>query len=109
MARVSAAEIEAITSTEVLQEVLYRYVGLRRPDLAASVYTLFVQMCATILPVTLADTDRAKDLCTAARAGRLGVRDALHAAVMQNNDVSRIATFDEGFDGVPGIQRLRLA
>jgi len=108
MARISAGEVEAVTSTEVLQEVLYRYVGLRRPELAASVYTLFVQICATVLPVTLADTDRAKDLCTSAPTGAFGVRDALHAAVMLNNDISKIATFDEGFDGLPGIQRLRL-
>ncbi|MHB8416513.1 MAG: type II toxin-antitoxin system VapC family toxin [Myxococcales bacterium] len=108
MARVSAGEIEAVTSTEVLQEILYRYVGLRRPDLADSVYALFVQLCTAVLPVTLADTDRAKALCSAAKGARVGVRDAVHAAVMLNADLTRIATFDEGFDHVRGLDRLRL-
>ncbi|NTW35417.1 MAG: hypothetical protein HGB17_04690, partial [Syntrophobacteraceae bacterium] len=35
--QVRAGDVEACTSTEVLQEILYRYVGLRRPDLAREV------------------------------------------------------------------------
>jgi len=58
LARVRAGEIEACTSTEVLQEMLYRYAALKRPDLAREVYDLFVQFCPVVLPVTLADTDR---------------------------------------------------
>ena len=107
MRRVSDGAIEAVTSTEVLQEILYRYVGLKRPDLAGSVYSLFVQICTIVLPVTLADTDRAKELCCAPKV-RVSVRDALHAAVMLNNDVMRIATFDSGFDAIPGIERFEL-
>jgi predicted nucleic acid-binding protein len=34
-------EIEACTSTEVLQEILYRYTALGRLDLAREVYDLF--------------------------------------------------------------------
>ncbi len=107
LARVRAGEVEGYTSTEVLQEILYRYVGLRRPDLAAEVYDLFAGLCSVVLPVTIADTDRARDLV---RAGTpASVRDLLHAAVMLNNEVTRIASFDEGFDHVPGIERLALA
>ncbi len=98
-----AGEIEACTSTEVLQEILYRYAALQRLDLARAVYDLFVQICPVVFPVTLADTDRAKALLE--KAGRVGVRDAIHAAVMLNNEVSLIATFDEGFDRVTGIER----
>jgi predicted nucleic acid-binding protein len=39
----------------------------------------------------------------------IGVRDAIHAAVMLNNAVTRIATFDEGFDAIDGVTRERLA
>ncbi len=104
--RVRSGEVEACTSTEVLQEILYRYVGLRRPDLAREVYDLFVQLCPVVLPVTLADTDRAKQLCTSAQG--VGVRDAIHGAVMLNNGVRRIASFDRAFDRVPGIERVDL-
>jgi hypothetical protein len=103
---VRSGRVEACTSTEVLQEILYRYVGLRRLDLATSVYDLFVQLCPTVYPVTLADTDRAKDLAT--ERDDISIRDAIHAAVMMNNDVREIATFDRGFDRIPGIERLVL-
>jgi predicted nucleic acid-binding protein len=107
LARVQAGELEGCTSTEVLQEILYRYVGLRRPDLAVDVYDLFVGLCSTVFPVTLADTDRARDLV---RQGRpASMRDLVHAAVMLNNGVTKIASFDGGFDDVEGIERLRLS
>ena len=78
-------EVEICTSTEVLQEILYRYAALKRRDLAASVYELFVQLCPVVFPVTLADTDRARTLIAANE--RVTVRDAVHAAVMINNSV----------------------
>lgn len=106
LARVRSGDIDACTSTEVLQEILYRYHGLRRPDLAAEVYELFVQVCPVVLPVTLADTDRAKALLSGASPP--GVRDAVHAAVMLNNGVRHVATFDAGFDDVPGLERVTL-
>ena len=104
--RVRAREVEGCTSTEVLQEILYRYVGLRRPDLATQVYELFVQLCPVVFPVTLADTDRARDLIARNTGG--SVRDLLHAAVMLNNAVTRIASFAGGFDSVPGVRRVPL-
>lgn len=105
--RVRAGEIDGCSSTEVLQEILYRYAALKRLDLARDVYNLFVAVCPVILPVTLADTDRARDL--AGLVPGLGVRDAVHAAVMINNGVADIATFDTGFDAVEGVRRLALS
>jgi uncharacterized protein len=101
---VRAGRIQACTSTEVLQEILYRYSALRRLDLAGTAYDLFVQICPAVLPVTLADTDRAKDLLVGHPDA--GARDAIHAAVMLNNQIDRIASFDAGFDRLPGIQRV---
>jgi predicted nucleic acid-binding protein len=107
LARVQAGEVEACTSTEVLQEILFRYSALKRPDLARGVYDLFVALCPVVLPVTLADTDRARDLACGKRS--VGVRDALHAAVMLNNGVRAIATFDGDFDRIPGVERVEPA
>lgn len=105
--RARRGDVEACTSTEVLQEILYRYIGLRRLDLAREVYDLFVQLCPVVFPVSLADTDRAKNLLGHSPA--IGVRDAIHAAVMLNNDVTAIATFDAAFDDVPDVSRVPLA
>ncbi|HET7321394.1 MAG TPA: type II toxin-antitoxin system VapC family toxin [Longimicrobiaceae bacterium] len=106
MERVRDGEVDACTSTEVLQEILYRYSSLKRLDLARQVYELFVQLCPIILPVALADTDRAKALICGGAS--VDVRDAVHAAVMLNNDIHRIATFDRGFDRIDGVERLML-
>jgi predicted nucleic acid-binding protein len=104
--QVRAGDVEGCTSTEVLQEILYRYAALRRLDLAGDVYDLFVQICPVVFAVTLADTDRARGML--ARTASLGVRDAIHAAVMLNNDVTAVATFDTAFDHVPGLSRVAL-
>ena len=107
MRRVQSGEIDGCTSTEVLQEILYRYTSLKRVDLAAQVYDLFTAACPTIYPVALADTDRAKDLL-AGSSGRFSARDAVHAAVMLNHGVTLVATFDRGFDAVRGVKRHEL-
>ena len=104
--RVQAGEIEACISTEVLQEILYRYSALHRLDLARTVYDLFVQVCSVVLDITLADTDRARDLLLGIKG--ISARDAVHAAVMINHRIEWIATFDTGFDKVSGIRRLDL-
>ena len=103
LAKVQSGEIDGCTSVEVLQEILSRYSSLRRLDLAREVYDIFVQICPVVFDVTLADTDRARDLL--AEVSGISARDAIHAAVMLNHDVEWIASFDAGFDRVPGIKR----
>ncbi len=104
--RVRSGKVEACSSTEVLQEILYRYSSIGRLDMASEVYELFVEICPVILDVTLADTDRARDLVC--RGAGVSARDAVHAAVMLNHHIEWIATFDAGFDRVPGIRRLKM-
>lgn len=105
--RVEKREIESCTSTEVLQEILCRYSGLARRDLGGRVYDLFVEACPEVLDVTLADLDRAKDLIS--RTANLSARGALHAAIMMNNEIEWIATFNREFDRIAGVRRVKLA
>ena len=104
--RVQKGQVEGCTSTEVLQEILYRYSALSRRDLARDVYDLFVEICPVVLGVTLADTDRARDLLSAVDG--ISARDAIHAGVMLNHEVEWIATYDSGFERIPGIRRMKL-
>ncbi|HXH93618.1 MAG TPA: type II toxin-antitoxin system VapC family toxin [Thermoanaerobaculia bacterium] len=99
-------DVEGCTSTEVLQEILYRYSALGRLDVAREVYNFFVAMCPMIFDVTLTDTNMARDLLMKHRG--ISARDAVHAAVMLNHDIELIATFDSDFDRVAGIRRLAL-
>lgn len=105
--RVRRGDLDACTSTEVLQEILYRYTALGRRDLARQVYDLFIEICPEVLDVTLADTDRARDLLGEMEG--ISSRDAVHAGVMLNHGLEWIASFDQGFESVPGIRRLELA
>jgi predicted nucleic acid-binding protein len=105
--RVKAGKVEGCTSTQVLQEILYRYTALGNRDLACDVYTLFVDICPVVLGVDLADTDLACELV--GEVPGISVRDAIHAAVMRNHDLESIASFDEDFDRIAGIRRIRLA
>ena len=104
----SAADegFELCASTEVLQEILYRYTVLGRPELADRVYDLFVALIPEIFEVTLADTDLAKKILLSTPG--LSARDAVHAGVMINRGVTAVATFDRGFDRIDGIERLEL-
>jgi predicted nucleic acid-binding protein len=54
----------------------------------------------------VADTDRAKELVR--EGAPAGVRDAVHAAVMLNNDIRVVASFEAGFDRIAGVERLPL-
>jgi predicted nucleic acid-binding protein len=65
-----------------------------------------VQLCPVVLPVALPDTDRARRLL--AEVPGISPRDAIHAGVMLNHDIIRIASFDRGFDAIPGVTRLTL-
>jgi uncharacterized protein len=104
--RVQHGEVDGCCSTEVLREILGRYSTIRRHDYASKVYEIFVRICPTIFSVTLADTDRARELLSI--SSRVTARDALHAAVMMNQGIEWIATFDDSFDRIPGIRRFEL-
>lgn len=106
LARVGNRELDAVTSTEVLQEILFRYSALKRMDLGREVYDLFVEVCPVVLGVTLADTDRARDLLATVEG--ISARNALHAAVLLNHGIGLIATFDTGFDRIAGIRRMKI-
>lgn len=103
---VRQGRIEGSTSTEVLQEILYRYSALGLPEAACQVYDSFVEIVHKVHSVTLADTDRARDMLSSLKG--ISARDAVHAAVTLNRKIEWVATFDRGFDGVPGLKRMSL-
>jgi len=93
-----------VTSAEVLQEILHRYVRIGRREAIQPAFDALLAVVDEVFDVTKADALRAKDLLT--KYGQLSARDALHAAVMQRAGISRILSFDLGFDSLPGIERI---
>jgi uncharacterized protein len=94
-----------VTDAEVLQEILHRYIAIDRRDAIQSAYDALLAIIDEVLSVDLNAAQRAKEIVLGNR--RLSARDALHIAVMEQNGIERILSFDAGFDGFPGITRLR--
>jgi predicted nucleic acid-binding protein len=93
-----------VTDVEVLQEILHRYVAIDRRDAIQPAFDALLGVVDEVFAVTLSDVERAKTIVLGRL--RLSARDALHAAVMQRERISRIMTFDSGFDGLPGLTRV---
>lgn len=104
---VEAAVVRAdrlVTDVEVLQEILHRYVALRRPEAIQPAFDALLGLVDETFPVELTDVESAKQLLLGASSA--SARDALHVAVMRRHEVDTIMTFDRGFDVYPGMTRL---
>lgn len=93
-----------VTDAEVLQEILHRYAAINRADAIQPAFDALLGVVDEVFPVDLPSVERAKTILLG--APRLSARDALHLAVMEHHHVERIFTFDAGFDGVPGVERI---
>lgn len=93
-----------VTDVEVLQEILHRYAAIDRREMIQPAFDALLGVVDEVFPVKAMTVERAKAIVLARR--RLSARDALHLAVMEEQGVRDILTFDAGFDGYPGITRL---
>lgn len=104
--RVALEELEALTNAEVLQEILYRYSAIGERERGLHLARLAVdQVGGEVLPVTLADMQRAFDLVTRYGAA-ITSRDAVHAATALNHGLKHIISVDSHFDVIEGITRV---
>ena len=92
------------TDAVVLQELLHRYTAIGRRDAIAPAWDAILGVVDVVHPIELEDVTRARRLVLA--APQLSARDAVHVAVMQHHGINRILSFDKGFDGILGIDRI---
>jgi predicted nucleic acid-binding protein len=92
------------TDAEVLQELLHRYTAIGRREAIGPAWDALLGVVDIVHPIELDDVTRARRLVGA--AATMSARDAVHLAVMQRRGISRILTFDTGFDGIVGIDRI---
>ncbi len=102
--RLVLARRRLVTDAEVLQEILHRYTAIRRPDAIGPAIDTLLLYVDVVLPVTGDDVLAARKLLQ--ETEELSARDALHVAVMRTHELTQIASFDRGFDAVPGIERI---
>ena len=96
--------IPLVTDAEVLQEILHRYVAIRRRDAIQPAFDALLGVVEDVYPVDRHAVERAKAIVL--ERGQLSARDALHVALMEQNGVTRIASFDVAFDSIPWIERI---
>lgn len=100
-----AARERLVTDAEVLQEILHRYVAINRRDAIQPAFDALLGVVDEVFPVDRSVVERAKTIVLGSVA--LSARDALHLAVMDAHQVGQIMSFDTGFDGFPGVVRLK--
>ena len=104
LGQVAAGAFPAVTSTEVHLEILHFYMRRGQPMEGRDRSEAFQQAVPTILPVTVVEIERARELSL--RYTRLTARDLIHLAVMLTHGITRVATADRHFDGIAEVTRL---
>jgi uncharacterized protein len=104
MTAIDERRIEATTSAEVVQEILHRFLAIRRPDIADALVRNTLDTFAPVLPITHALMRRVPDL--AHRYPALAARDVVHVATCIHEGITDILSTDRGFDDVREIRRI---
>lgn len=93
-----------VTSAEVLQELLHLYSHRTSLQMVQSAFDVIHGLVDEVYPVDADDVERAYAVLRAHPG--LSSRDALHVAVMQRREVTRVLTFDRDFDRIATIERV---
>ena len=93
-----------VTSAQVLQEILHRYVAIKRLDAIQPAFDALLGVVDEVVAIEEDDVMRARNLVVGAKG--LSARDALYVAVMLRQGISRVISFDADFDRVPEIVQL---
>jgi uncharacterized protein len=93
-----------VTDAEVLQDILHRYAAIGRRDAIQPAFDALLGIVDEVLPVDRRVAEGAKQIILG--RWQMSARDAVHLAVMKENGIEQIFSFDSGFDHFPGIKRL---
>jgi len=98
--------LQAVISAEVVQEILHRFVAIRRPEVGARIARDALDLFAPVLPITHAVMDRMPELI--ARYPSLTARDLVHVATCLEEGIGAIVSPDRGLDAVREVRRIPL-
>lgn len=100
-------QLDGLISAEVVQEILHRFVAIRRPQMGARIARDALDLFAPVLPITHAVMDRMPKLVEA--YPELAARDLVHVATCLENGLGAIISPDRGLDAVREIHRIEPA
>lgn len=104
LTRLTQAGETFVTDVEVYQEILHRYVAIGRLDAIDPAFASLDALVDDVLAFGVTEVRTARTLLESVSG--LSARDALHAAVMASAGVTRIFSFDRGFDAFADLERL---
>ncbi|MXX44277.1 MAG: type II toxin-antitoxin system VapC family toxin [Acidimicrobiales bacterium] len=104
LTRLAQAGEALVTDIEIYQEILHRYAAIDRLDAIEPAFASLDALVDDVLAFGVAEVRAARALLGSISS--LSARDALHAAVMASAGVTRIFSFDRGFDAVEELERL---
>ena len=87
-------DLRLVTSAEVLQEILHRYLRAGRRDVADAAFDLVDATVSEVWPLEQPDIELARRL--SARYPGLDARDLVHLACCLRRKPGRLVTFDRG-------------
>ena len=94
-----------ITDTEVLQELMHRYLRTNRWDAGREIFLRFETLLrGRIEPTYPEDVSQAARLADAGQQS--SSRDLVHASVMRRYGTELVISTDADFDRIPGVRRL---
>jgi uncharacterized protein len=102
--RLAGERRQLVTSSEIFQEILHRYISIDRRDWIELAFETLRGIVDQVLAVESADVFAAKDLVHT--HPKLSARDVIHVAMMRRRQIKEILSFDLGLDAVTGITRL---
>lgn len=96
--------ISAVTSIEVVQEILHRYLSIGRAAGGIVLAEETMDLFAPVLPITHALMRRVPEI--ARRYPILSPRDLIHVATCIHEGITEILSTDRGFDVVQEVRRI---
>jgi uncharacterized protein len=94
---VSENKIAGVTSAEVMQEILYRYLSIGMLEKGLEIFDSFSQIVDDILPVNFNIISEARNILGKNTFQNIFPRDAIHVATMDYYGINLIATHDKHF------------
>lgn len=102
--QIASGRIKALTSAEVLQEILYRYSAIKDAERGFAVFDNCLKIVPVVLPLTKQDIVSSRQILQ--RYPLISARDAAHIAVMLGRGIKTICSYDKHFDLVKEIERI---
>lgn len=97
-------QLDGVISAEVVQEILHRFVAIRRPDIGARMARDALDLFAPVVPITHGVMERMPHLV--ARYPSLAARDLVHVATCLEEGIGLIISPDRGLDAVRELRRI---